>query len=93
MNQLDQLIADFSSLAWGYPLLILLIGGGTYLLLRIKAQPFKYFGHALALIRGNYKDQDAEGEISHFEALSTALASTIGMGNVCLLYTSPSPRD
>ena len=82
MNQVDQLIADFSSLAWGYPLLILLIGGGTYLLLRIKAQPFRYFGHALALIRGNYKDQDAEGEISHFEALSTALASTIGMGNV-----------
>ena len=75
-------MSEFSSIAWGYPLLFLLIGGGLYLLIRSKLLPFKYIGHAIALLRGKYADDHAEGEISHFQALSTALASTIGMGNI-----------
>ncbi len=82
IEQIDGWIAKFSSLAWGYPLLALLIGGGFYLMIRIKGLPFRYLSHAFALLSGKYHEDTSEGEISHFKALSTALASTIGMGNV-----------
>ncbi len=44
--------------------------------------PFRYFFHALNVLRGKSDDPNAPGEITHFQALSTALASTIGMGNI-----------
>ena len=37
--------------------------------------------------------ENHEGEVSHFQALTAALSATVGLGNICLLYTSPSPRD
>lgn len=44
--------------------------------------PFKYFTHGINVLRGKYDDPDEEGAINHFEALSTQLASTVGMGNI-----------
>ena len=82
MESLNQLLSDFSSFAWGLPLLILLIGGGLYLLIRSKFLPFRYLGHAISILRGKYDDQNDTGHISHFQALTTALSSTIGMGNI-----------
>lgn len=82
MQQLDQLLSEFSSLAWGLPLLILLIGGGTYLLILSRFLPFRYFGHAIQVLRGKYDDPNDPGQISHFQALSTALSATVGMGNI-----------
>lgn len=82
MEKLDQIVASFSSLAWGLPLLILLIGGGIYLLIRSQFIPFTLFSHALKVLRGKYDDPNDPGEISHFKALTTALSSTIGMGNI-----------
>lgn len=71
-----------SSIAWGLPLLIILIGGGIYLLIRIRFLPFRYLGHAILVLRGKYDDENDEGEITHFQALMTALSSTVGMGNI-----------
>lgn len=82
MEQLDQLIANFASYAWGLPLLILLIGGGLYLLILSRFLPFRYLGHALQVLRGKYDNPNDSGEITHFQALTTALSSTIGMGNI-----------
>ncbi|RIA09520.1 AGCS family alanine or glycine:cation symporter [Flavobacteriaceae bacterium MAR_2010_72] len=82
METLDLFFKTFSDLAWGLPLLILLIGGGLYLLLLSKFLPFRFFGHALNVLRGKYDDPNDPGEISHFKALTTALSSTIGMGNI-----------
>lgn len=82
MQKLDQLISDFASLAWGLPLLILLIGGGLFLLIYSRFLPFLYLRHAVNILRGKYDNPDDPGEISHFQALTTALSSTIGMGNV-----------
>ncbi|RYH74071.1 alanine:cation symporter family protein [Flavobacteriaceae bacterium 144Ye] len=82
MEQLNQLISDFASYAWGLPLLILLIGGGLYLLILSRFLPFRLFGHALSILRGKYDNPDDPGEITHFQALTTALSSTIGMGNI-----------
>jgi AGCS family alanine or glycine:cation symporter len=67
---------------WGYPLVILLVGGGLWFLIYSGFTPFKFFFHAIDLVRGKYDNPDDPGDINHFEALSTALASTVGMGNI-----------
>jgi len=82
MDVLDTFISNLASIAWGLPLLIILIGGGLYLLFRIKFLPFLYLGHAIALLRGKYDDENDQGELSHFQALTTALSATVGMGNI-----------
>lgn len=82
MKTLDYIFEQFSNYAWGLPLLILLIGGGLYLLILSKFLPFRFFFHAIHVLRGKYDNPNDPGEISHFQALSTALSSTIGMGNI-----------
>uniref|UniRef100_UPI0040551121 alanine:cation symporter family protein n=1 Tax=Yeosuana sp. TaxID=2529388 RepID=UPI0040551121 len=82
MNELNQFIADLASFVWGLPLIILLIGGGLYLLILSRFLPFRYLGHAINVLRGKYDNPDDKGEITHFQALTTALSSTIGMGNI-----------
>ena len=79
---IDQFLADFASFVWGLPLLVLLIGGGLYLLILSGFISFRYLGHAIQVLRGKYDDPNDPGEISHFQALTTALSSTIGMGNI-----------
>ncbi|WGK64098.1 alanine/glycine:cation symporter family protein [Croceiramulus getboli] len=82
MKFIDRLLADFAAAVWGLPLLILLIGGGLYLLIRSRFLPFRYLGHAIGVLRGKYDDPNDPGEINHFEALTTALSATVGMGNI-----------
>lgn len=82
MEFINKFIADFSSFVWGPPLVFLLIGGGLYLLILSKFLPFRYLGHAIQVLRGKYDDPNDAGQISHFQALTTALSSTIGMGNI-----------
>ncbi|PID92147.1 MAG: sodium/alanine symporter [Bacteroidetes bacterium] len=78
----EKLITGFSDLAWGTPLLILLLGGGIFFLIYSRLLPFRHFGHALAILRGAYDDPNEPGQINHYQALSTALAATVGMGNI-----------
>ena len=79
---MEQLIKTFSDYAWGIPLVVLLIGGGLYLLILSRFLPFRYIGHAIQVLRGKYDEPNDPGQISHFKALTTALSSTIGMGNI-----------
>lgn len=82
MSEIDEIVAQFASAVWGIPLVILLIGGGIYLLILSRFLPFRYLGHALEVLRGKYNNPNDPGEINHFQALSTALSSTVGMGNI-----------
>ncbi len=82
MEKIDNFIAEIASMAWGLPLLIILIGGGLYLLILIRFLPFRYLGHAIAVLRGKYDTESDAGEITHFQALTTALSATVGMGNI-----------
>ena len=82
LENVDSFISQLASFAWGLPLLILLIGGGLGLLFYIRFLPFRYLGHAIAVLRGKYDNEEDTGEISHFQALTMALSATIGMGNV-----------
>lgn len=74
--------ATLAEWAWGPWLLVLLLGGGLYFLIRSKFLPYRYLGHAFALVAGRYDNPDDPGYINHRKALSAALAGTIGMGNI-----------
>lgn len=78
----ERIITGFSDLAWGTPLLVLLLGGGLFFLLYSRMLPFRYFRHAFAILLGRYDDPSEPGHINHYQALSTALAATVGMGNI-----------
>lgn len=82
MKKLELITAAFSDFMWGTPLVILLLGGGFFFLLYSRFLPFRYFRHAINIIRGKYDNPDEPGQINHFEAFSTALSATVGMGNV-----------
>lgn len=82
LTVLDGFVAGAVDGAWGWPLVILLIGGGSYLTLRSRFIPFFGARHAIDVIRGKFDDPNDPGEISHFQALMTALSSTIGVGNI-----------
>jgi len=82
ISTIERIITGFSDLAWGTPLLVLLLGGGLFFLIYSRLLPFRYFGHGLAILRGKYDNPDEPGQINHYQALSTALAATVGMGNI-----------
>ncbi len=84
MSEISVFFSWLVSWVWGLPLVILLLGGGLYLFFQSGFLPFRGMGHAFMLLIGRYDEDDlfAEGQISHFKALSNALAATIGLGNI-----------
>jgi AGCS family alanine or glycine:cation symporter len=64
------------------PLLILLIGGGLYFALFSRLIPYRHIRHSFQILSGKYDNPNDPGDINHFQALSSALAATIGMGNI-----------
>ncbi|MEM1202849.1 MAG: sodium:alanine symporter family protein [Acidobacteriota bacterium] len=82
MDAVERLLSIAVDLAWGPPLVILLLGGGLYLTTLSRLLPLLGAGHALRVLRGQYDRDDDPGQLSHFQALSTALASTVGLGNI-----------
>lgn len=72
---------------WGLPLIMLLVGTGLFLTIRLAGLQFRYLIYALKLAFF-YKDKSSEGDISHFQALMTALAATIGIGNIVGVATA-----
>ena len=86
MEFLESIISTLSSIVWGAPMLILLVGTGIYLTIILKGMQFWALPHALKLIF--HKEHNGEGEISHFAALMTALAATVGIGNIVGVATA-----
>ena len=67
---------------WGAPLLIVLLGGGLFFTFYSGFTPFLYLRHGVDVLFGKYDSEKAPGEVSHFQALCSALSGTVGMGNV-----------
>ncbi len=82
MKNIDEILSSFSDFMWGPALLFLLLGGGTYFTLYCRFTPFKYFKHGIDILFGKFDKEDDPGHINHFQALSSALAGTVGMGNI-----------
>jgi len=83
MDLINNFFANLSNFLWGnFGVANLVIGGGIFFLIYSRLTPFRYFKHAFDILLGKYDDPDDDGQISHFQALSTALSSTVGIGNI-----------
>ena len=85
MELFESLIANISTIVWGWPMIILLLGTHIYLTIRLRF-PQLYIFKAIKL--SVTKDEGSKGDVSHFSALATALASTIGTGNIIGVATA-----
>jgi AGCS family alanine or glycine:cation symporter len=85
MSQLEQIISDISNLVWGPPLLILLLGTHVFLTFRLRFIQ-RYLGTAIKL--SLKRSTEGSGDVSQFGALTTALAATIGTGNIVGVATA-----
>jgi AGCS family alanine or glycine:cation symporter len=63
-------------------IIVLLLLGGIFFTFRYSFINIRMFGHALRVVRGHYDNADDQGEISHFQALTSALSATVGLGNI-----------
>lgn len=77
-----------NSFVWGPYMLALLVGTGLFLTIRLGFVTFKYLPYALKLSFSKNQDSTSEGDITHFQALMTALAATIGTGNIAGVATA-----
>ncbi len=68
-------IVDFSNWIWGMPLLYLLMGGGAFFMIYCGFLPFTKLRHAIKVVSGKYDDENAPGQISSFQALTSAIAA------------------
>lgn len=78
---MSEFIADLARTIWT-PVLFLIILGGVFFVIYSRFVQYKYFRHTVDILRGKYTDPNHPGQISPYQALSTALASTVGMGNI-----------
>ena len=89
LSTLDAIVGKIGAFAWGPPMLILLVGTGFWLTFKLRGLQFRKLGYALylALIKRK-EDSDEPGDISHFQALMTALSATVGTGNIAGVATA-----
>ncbi|HCE40652.1 MAG TPA: sodium/alanine symporter, partial [Alcanivorax sp.] len=80
-KNLDQALEAVVGFLWGPPLVALLMGGGLFFLLYSRLLPYRHLFSGVRLLFMP-ADRNDEGTLSHFQALSTALSGTLGMGNV-----------
>ena len=88
MSSIQSALAAIDSFVWGPPLLILLVGTGIYLTLRLGLLQVVRLPLALKLVFGRDQGQGKQGDVSSFAALCTALSATIGTGNIVGVATA-----
>jgi alanine or glycine:cation symporter, AGCS family len=88
-DNLVKTLSDISGLVWGLPLIILLLGTGIYLTIILRGIQFRALIPSLYLALIKRKEMESsEGDISHFQALMTALSATVGVGNIAGVATA-----
>jgi AGCS family alanine or glycine:cation symporter len=85
MEVLENVLTQISDLLWGYPLIILLFGTHIFLTIRLRLIQ-RFIGKAIKI--SLRRDKEGKGDISQFGALTTALAATIGTGNIVGVSTA-----
>ena len=85
MEVLENVLTQISDLLWGYPLIILLFGTHLFLTFRLRFIQ-RFIGKAIKI--SLRRDKEGKGDISQFGALTTALAATIGTGNIVGVSTA-----
>jgi AGCS family alanine or glycine:cation symporter len=90
---LETIVNFGNKYVWGFPeqlpwLVVLLLAAGFYVTLRLAFIQFRHLGHAIKVVLGRYDDPDDPGDVNHFQALSTALSATVGIGNIAGVATA-----
>ena len=93
MDTVKHVIEAVGGVVWNWPaqlplLVAMLLGTGVFLTLRLGFINLRGFGHAVRVVAGVYDDPDHPGDISHFQALTTALSATVGIGNIAGVATA-----
>ncbi|MBU0807532.1 MAG: sodium:alanine symporter family protein [Gammaproteobacteria bacterium] len=89
MEFVNTLVNQLNGVVWGPPMLVLILGTGLFLMLRLKFMPLSKIGAGFKLMwQGRKKGDEESGEISPFQALMTCLAATVGTGNIAGVATA-----
>ncbi|MGH7446648.1 MAG: alanine/glycine:cation symporter family protein [Longimicrobiales bacterium] len=91
MEVFERVIGILDGIAWWGPMIggesiplavVMLLGTGLFLTVRLGFIQLRRLGHGFAVTSGKYDDPNEPGDVSHFQALSTALSATVGIGNI-----------
>ncbi|MBA4492264.1 sodium:alanine symporter family protein [Paracoccus sp. S1E-3] len=89
MDTIQNFVSWLNGIVWGVPMIVLILGTGLYLQIRLNWLPLRKIGYGFRMIAKSRKADDmAEGEITPFAALMTALSATIGTGNIAGVATA-----
>ena len=88
MGTIEELLDKIGGVVWGPPLLILLVGTGIFLTIKLGLIQIRLLPYALKLVFTKNQDKKSDGDISHFQALMTAMAATVGVGNIVGVATA-----
>lgn len=89
MEALTQLVTAINDFVWGPPMLVAILGTGLFLQWRLKFMPIAQIGAGFRMLwQGRKPSADAPGEITPYAALMTALAATVGTGNIAGVATA-----
>lgn len=86
LDQFTELLVKIDDIVWGIPLIVLIMGTGIFLTARLGVLQFRHLGKALKFMVKN--EEDGIGEVSSFGALCTAMAATVGTGNIVGVATA-----
>jgi AGCS family alanine or glycine:cation symporter len=94
-DRLGEWIDFLNGYVWAWPkepwpplLVVLLVGTGAFITFRLGWIQVRKFRHGVRVIRGIYDDPEDEGDINHFQALTSALSATVGIGNIAGVATA-----
>lgn len=87
MDLFETIINWLLDIVWNTPealpfMVVLLLSFGIFITVRLSFIQITKFSHGLKVVRGHYDDPDDDGDINHFQALTTALSATVGIGNI-----------
>lgn len=87
MDLFDRVVSYLVNLIWNTPenlplMVVILLAFGVFITIRLGFIQIRQFRHGLKVVSGHYDDPDDDGDINHFQALSTALSATVGIGNI-----------
>ncbi|NLF53080.1 MAG: sodium:alanine symporter family protein, partial [Thauera phenolivorans] len=89
MQMLNDFFNTLNGIVWGIPMIVLILGTGLFLQVRLGFMPIRRILYGFRMIaRSRTRDPRAEGEISPFAALMTALSATVGTGNIAGVATA-----
>ncbi|WP_419799247.1 MAG: alanine/glycine:cation symporter family protein [Terasakiella sp.] len=91
METITSIIGDINGIVWGWPMLILILGVGLFMSIGLKLMPILQLGTGFKLLAGGVRarsGEENEGEVPPYQALMTALAATVGTGNIAGVATA-----